>query len=64
MDELTIVRNAVKYFPTFAVVGLFLSMLTDEYLRQMELRGLIRKRTTEPEAKSAQKDVPGAKGRK
>ena len=62
MDELGIICSAVKYLPTVIVVGVLLHLLVDEYVRQMELRGLIRRRTVEPPApKSADEDPSSRK---
>lgn len=46
MDELTIIRLALKCLPTLLVVVLLLELLTEEYLRLMELAGLVRRRSS------------------
>ena len=50
VDELDIIRTAVRCVPTVVVVVLLLDLLTEEYVRLMELMGLIRRRgSTEPD---------------
>ena len=61
MDELTIIRLAIRYLPTFLVVVFLLNLLTEEYLRLMELAGLIRRpdpadKQTESDTNEKEKD--------
>ena len=52
MNELTIIRLALLCLPTLLVVVILLDLLTEEYLRLMELAGLVRRRS------SARAEVP------
>lgn len=61
MDELTIIRLAIRYLPTFLVVVVLLNLLTEEYLRLMEMAGLIRRpspadKQTESDADEKEKE--------
>ena len=46
MNELTIIRLALLALPTLLVVAILLDLLTEEYLRLMELAGLVRRRSS------------------
>ena len=43
VDELTPIRTVVRYLPTLVVVLVLLDLLVEEYLRLMELAGLVRR---------------------
>ena len=46
MSEMTIIRLALAALPTLLVVVILLDLLTEEYLRLMELAGLVRRRSS------------------
>ena len=43
MDELSLIRTVIRYLPTLVVVLVLLDLLVEEYLRLMEMAGLVRK---------------------
>ena len=48
MNEWTIIRLALTCLPALVVVVILLDLLVEEYLRLMELAGLVRKRSSVP----------------
>ena len=58
MTEAQIILMMVKVLTVLVAVMIFVHFLCDEYLRALELRGLIRRRTP---AKSAQAEPAGDK---
>ena len=59
LTEAEIILMMVKALTVFVAVMIFIHFLCDEYLRALELRGLIRRRTKAKEAAPA--DVEPAK---
>ena len=58
VDELTIIKLAIRVAPAAVAAIILLDLLVDEYLRLMELAGLARRRSgTEHASAEVQSDV-------
>ena len=64
MTEAEIILLMVKCVPVVLAVWVFMHLLCDEYLRALESRGLIRRRTpkAEPEKQATASDGEGGGG--
>ncbi|GEM_PF-5192899 len=59
MSELTIIKLAIRCAPAVLVAVVLLDLLVDEYLRLMELAGLVRRRSMADEnAKDDAEEAP------
>ena len=60
MDELSLIRTALRYLPALVVVLVLLDLLVEEYLRLMELAGLVRKTPPPDQNAETEPDADGS----
>ena len=61
VDELSLIRTALKVLPTLVVVLVLLDLLVEEYLRLMELAGLVRKTPPPDQTTETESDADGSR---